>query len=108
MKKSVILVFVLAFAMLLAAGAGNARADDKTGGQQEFINWCPQETPGYAVQLIKPGVIYVRLEEKPESAEETRQVIKDLAESYREYTNDSSAVGIVVFAGNRIVMNGKF
>ena len=108
MKKLVVLAFVLAFGVLLAAGAGSVMANDKTGEQQAFVNWSPREISGYTVQLIKPGVIYVRVKVKPESVEETRQIMRDLAESYRKHTDYSSPVGIVVFAGNRIVMRGKF
>ena len=123
MKKSGILAFMLAFGMLFVVSAGSAWAEgnirpikksfqepqinkDLTGDQQTFVNWCIQETPVYTVQLVKPGVMHIRV--KPESARQTRQTMKDLAESYRKHTGYGSNIDILVFAGNQIVMKGEF
>ena len=123
MKKLALLAFVLAFGMLFVVSAGSAWAEgnikpikksfqepqinkDLTGDQQTFVNWCIQEIPVYAVQLVKPGVIHIRV--KPESARQTRQTMKDVAESYRKYTGYGSNIDILVFAGNQIVMKDEF
>lgn len=125
MKKLVVLAFVLAFGMLFVVSAGSAWADDKgkirpikksfqepqvneglTVEQQAFVNWCTRETPVYAVQLVKPGVIHIRV--KPESARQTRQIMEDVAENYRKHINYGSNIDILVFAGNQIVMKGEF
>ena len=123
MKKLTILAFALAFGTLFVVSAGSAWAEgnirpikksfqesrinkDLTGDQQTFVNWCIQETPVYAVQLVKPGVMHIRV--KPESARQTRQTMKDLAESYRKHTGYGSNIDILVFAGNQIVMKGEF
>ena len=123
MKRLAMMAFVLAFGMLFVVSAGNVWAEgnirpikksfqesqinkDLTGDQQTFVNWCIQETPVYAVRIVKPGVMHIRV--KPESARQTRQTMKDVAENYREYTGYSSNIDILVFAGNQIVMKGEF
>ena len=123
MKKLEILIFGLVFGMFFVVNAGNLSAEGKirpikknfqepkinkglTGNQQAFVNWCTSETPVYSVQLIKPGVMHIRV--KPESARQTGQTMKDVAAGYRKHTGYSSNIDILVFAGNRIVMKGEF
>ena len=123
MKKLGVLAFMLAFGMLFVLSAGSAWAEGKirpikksfqepqinkdlTEDQQVFVDWCTRETPVYAVRIVKPGVMHIRV--KPESARQTRQTMKDVAENYRKHTGYGSNIDILVFAGNKIVMKGEF
>ena len=123
MKKLAMLTFGLSFSMFFVVSTGNLWAEGKirpikksfqepkvneglSSDQQAFVNWCTSKTPVYSVQLIKPGVIHIRV--KPESARQTRQTMKDVAATYRKHTGYGSSIDILVFAGNRIVMKGEF